>query len=275
MSLEKRIKNNVNGFTKTEQKVLAYFLENKKSVAFLSIHELSEKLKLGRASILRFANKLGYDGYAALKKEIIEELKNDITPIEKFKVILDDKSVKHFSINQIAEDEVKNINHLINNFEEKKFNKAAQLISKAGNIYIAGIGLSHYMSGLTSYLLQRVGHRAFHLNNSSLSFIEQLVNLRSEDLLITFSFPPYSPGTIDAAEFAKKQDAKVISITNSVASPVTNYSDVYLQVKTENKNFTNSMTPLIVLIYTLLDEVAAKDKKRTMEAFDKLISSRK
>ncbi|MFA8343864.1 MAG: MurR/RpiR family transcriptional regulator, partial [Rhodothermaceae bacterium] len=164
--------------------------------------------------------------------------------------------------------------HLVNNFDQKKFNKAANLIMEAENIYIAGHGSSHYIAGLSAFLLQRVGHRAFHLNNSNLSFIEQLVNIRKDDLLIEFSFPPYFSNTTMAAEFAKKQKAGVISITNSVVAPVTKHSSVSLIVKTENQILTNSMTPIIVLLYTLIDEVAVKDKERSKNTIRKLISTR-
>lgn len=274
MTIEEKIKENLEQFTKTEEKIYKYFLDNKRSIAFLSIQELSENLELGRASILRFANKLGFKGFAALKKEIINELKDDISPLDKFSVSLNEKAEKNFNINHIAEDEVKNINHLVNNFDQKKFNKAANLIMEAENIYIAGHGSSHYIAGLSAFLLQRVGYRAFHLNNSSLSFVEQLVNIRKDDLLIEFSFPPYFSNTTMAAEFAKKQKAGVISITNSVVAPVTKHSSVSLIVKTENQILTNSMTPIIVLLYTLIDEVAVKDKERSKNTIRKLISTR-
>jgi len=274
MTIEEKIKENLDQFTKTEKKIYKFFLENKRSIAFLSIQELSENLELGRASVLRFANKIGFKGFAALKKEIINELKDDISPLDKFSVSLNKKAEKDFNINQIAEDEVKNINYLVNNFDQKKFNKAANFIMQADNIYIAGHGSSHYIAGLSAFLLQRVGYRAFHLNNSSLSFVEQLVNIRKKDLLIEFSFPPYFSNTTMAAEFAKKQKSKVVAITNSVVAPVTKHSTVSLTVKTDNQIFTNSMTPIIVLLYTLIDEVAVKDKERSRTTIKKLISTR-
>ena len=274
MTLEEKIKDKLSEFTRTEEKIYKYFLDNKQNIAFFSIQELAEKLGSGRASILRFANKLGYDGYASLKKEIIQELKDDISPLDKFNVSLDENTYEQISINQIAEDEVSNINNLLNNFDQKKFSKAANLIVKAANIYIAGHGSSHYLAGLSAFLLQRVGYRAFHLNNSSLSFVEQLVNIREKDLLIDFSFPPYFKDTTIAAEFAKKQKSKVLTITNSVVAPITKHSSVSLVVKTDNRIFTNSMTPVIVLLYTLIDEVAIKNTKRSKNTIKKLISAR-
>lgn len=274
MSLEEKIKEHLETFTKTEEVIYKYFLENKQSVAFISIQELAEQLNLGRASILRFANKLGYSGFAALKKEIIEELKDDISPLDKFGVSLSEDAAEHSNITQIAEDEVNNINFLINNFDKKSFNKAVNLIVKADNIYIAGHGSSHYLAGLSAFLLQRVGYRAFQLNNSNLSFVEQLVNIRPEDLLIDFSFPPYFAPTTAAAEFAKKQKSKVLSFTNSVVAPITKHSNVSLLVKTDNRIFTNSMTPIIVLMYSLIDEVAIKNKERSKHTINKVISSR-
>lgn len=274
MTLDERINKAQKKFTKTEKIFLQYLLENKQNIAFLSIHDLSDNLKMGKASIQRFANKLGLKGFAELKKEIIQEIKVEISPLEKFKTILDDKSIKHFTINQVAEDEVTNINTLLNNFDEKSFNDAVERIIQADIIYVAGIGVSHHLAGLTAYFLQRIGYKAFQLNFSSLSFTEQIINIKNTDLLITYSFPPYSPGTIQAAEFAKKQGAKVLTITNSLNAPVLGFTDTHFLVKTDNRSFTNSITPMIVLLYTLLDEVATKNKKRSAKAIKTLIKNR-
>ncbi|MGD8780290.1 MAG: MurR/RpiR family transcriptional regulator [Ignavibacteria bacterium] len=272
--LEQKIKSKLNSLTKTEKKIADFFLEKNKDIAFLSIQDLSKQLNLGRASILRFANKLGYDGFASLKKEIINQVQNEISPLEKFKTILDSSSDENLSINKIAQTEVDNINFLLNNFDERSFNKAIDKLLNANNIYVAGMSLSSFLTGLTSYLLQRIGLQSFPLYQSGLTFTEQLININSKDVLLAFSFPPYSPETIEAAKFAKKQKAKVISITNAVTSPIIKFSSVNLLLKTDSQNFTNSLSPIIVMINAITTEVASKNKNKSMKAIDKVISTR-
>ncbi len=269
-----KIKNNINTFTKTEKKIAKFVSENQKDIAFYSIHDLSEKLKLGRASIIRFANKLGYDGFASFRKEVISELRNDITPLEKYKIHLHDSSDDNFSLNQIAKNEVDNINYTLNNLDKKSLDKSVDYIRKANSIYIVGMSLSSYLSGITSYLLQRIGYKAFYLNQPGLSFIEQLININSKDVLIAFSFPDFSKETIQAAEYAVKQKVKVIAITNSITAPIVEHSSSQLIVKTDSYNFTNSLSPIVVMIYGLISEVVVKDKNRSLKALDRVMSTR-
>ncbi len=75
---------------------------------------------------------------------------------------------------------------------------------------------------------------------NSLTFLEQILFLTKHDLLIVFSFPPYSKETIEAVKFAKGKGIKTIAITNKQSAPVTLYSADSLYVKSENMLFTNS-----------------------------------
>jgi DNA-binding MurR/RpiR family transcriptional regulator len=86
--------------------------------------------------------------------------------------------------------------------------------------------------------------------------------LNPKDLLIVFSFPPYSKETIEAAEYANKRKIDVISITNKHASPVTFFTKANLIVKSENMLYTNSFAAISVLINAIATACAIKDKQR-------------
>ncbi|MCF6270265.1 MAG: MurR/RpiR family transcriptional regulator [Melioribacteraceae bacterium] len=269
-----KIKSNLDVFTKTEKKIAHFIIENDKEIAFCSINDLSQKLNVGRASILRFASKLDYDGYTSLKKAIIIELKNDITPLEKYKISFQNNGKDFFAYNQIAQNEVENINYSINNLDRKSLDRSIKYILEARNIYVAGVNLSSYFAGIMSYLLQRIGMNSFSLSSSGSTLVEQIINISNKDLLIAFSLPDYSQGTIDTAKFAQKQKSKVISITNSITAPIIPFSNVNIVVKTESYFFSNSLTPLMVLIYGIIKELVGKDKTRSQTAIDKVISTR-
>ena len=272
--LEKLIHQKLNEFTATEKKIAAYFLDEKNEIAFLSIHDLAVQLDVGRASILRFANKIGYKGFLQLKKDISQKIQEDIAPLERFQLMLDKSVVGFNTINQIAENEVNNINALINNYDETALKKAIELIQGANIVYSMGIDLSSFVAGITSYLLQRIGTTSFPVTLGGLSFLEQLININKNDVLIAFSFPPYSPETIEAAKFTKKQNGKIIAFTNSLTAPIAQFSDVVFKIKTESVIFANSLSSSLVLIYSLVNEIAAKDKNRSMSVINKMISER-
>ena len=270
--LDKLIQTKLDSFSKSEKLIANFFLEQRNDVAFMSIHEISEKLSVGRASIVRFAQKLGYNGFLSLKNDIKNQVQSSIAPLEKFRIAINGSPHDFISINQIAKNEVANINALLNNFDTKSFKKAITTLSDANVIYTTGFNLSSFLAGITSYLLQRIGLKSFPTNLGGRSLDEQLINIDSKDVLIAFSLPPYSPETIKAAVFAKKQKCKVISFTNSLAAPIVPFSDVVLHVKTDSNIFTNSFSATLVLLYALVNEIAVHNKHRFKETVKKKFS---
>ena len=60
--------------------------------------------------------------------------------------------------------------------------------------------------------------------NSSSEIFEQMIRITEDDVVIGISFPRYSMRTMKALEFANSRKAKVITITDSVHSPMNVYA---------------------------------------------------
>lgn len=268
-SLEDLIRSKQEGLTKREKMIAEYFLNHPNDIAFISIQELSERLSVGRASILRFTQKLGYNGFLALKNDVKRNVQTTIAPLENFRLKLKKIDTDISSITEIAKNEVQNINDTVNNFDTNNFNKAIKILSKAEIIYTTGYNLSSYLAGITSYLFQRIGLKTFPTNLGGRSVNEQLININSRDVLIAFSFPPYSEETIKAAKFAIKQKCKVIGFTNSLIAPINQYSNVVLEVKTDSNLFSNSFSSALVYIESLANEMVVHNKVRFTKTVQK------
>lgn len=272
---QKQIHGKLAVLTQMEKMIAGHILENHQEVPFISIQELSNRLNVGKASIVRLANRLGFNGFAGLKGALKASLQSQLGPLERFERDLSHVNVSGRSELQfIAQQEVDNINATLNLFDEPMFRRAVRLICDAEDIFTVGMGVSSFLANLTAYLLRRIGYRAFSLNESGLKFTEQLVTVDRKDLVIAFSLPPYSKETIDAAIYARKERAHLLAITNSASAPIVQHSDVYLIARTESKVFSNSLSPIIMLINTLSCDVAAKDKKRAQRSFQKMIALR-
>jgi Transcriptional regulators len=268
-SIDMLIRSKLESFSKREKVIANFFVEQMTDVAFLSIHDIAEKLGVGRASIVRFAQKLGYDGFYDLKHDIKNQLQTSIAPLERYQLALKDSAAGYTSILQIADNEVNNINFTVNNLDKKAFNKAAKLLAQAETVYCSGYNMSSFLAGIMSFLLQRIGLKSFPTNLGGRSLEEQLINISRKDVLVTFSNPPYSVETIKATQFAKKQQCSVISFTNSIASPIVQSSDIVLTVKSDSEIFTNSFSAILVVIYALVNEIAIHNKVRFSRAVDK------
>jgi len=268
--LDALIRSKIDTCSKREKIVAEYFLEQMNDIAFLSIHDISQKLNVGQSSVIRFSKKLGYAGFLELKNDIKNHIKLSIAPLERFRLSIDRSSSPVTSVQQIAEYEVNNINHLVNNFDEESLQKAISILSLAPIVYTTGFNLSSFLAGIASYLFHRVGMKSFPTNLGGRSLDEQLVTMNSDDALLAFSFPPYSAQTINAARFAKRLNCKVIAVTNSPAAPIVKYSDVVFRVKSESGIFTNSVSSTLLLLYVLVNELAILNKGRFKQTAQKI-----
>ena len=271
--LEDLIQSKNEEFTSTEKKIADFILRQYNEIPFLSIHDFADRVGVGRASIMRFTNKLGFDGYLSLKREINNRMMNTLAPMEKFRLSLDQKVSENTLLNEVGQNEVDNINFTLNNLNQKSYKNAVSIISRSNMVYTIGYNLSSFLAEMVSYLLQRIGVKAVSANMGGRTIVDQLINIDRKDAVIAFSLPPYSEETIDAAKYAKEHGVKVISFTNSLTSPIVPFSEVVLQVKTESQIFSNSISSISVLIYSIVYEVALKNKSRSLDALNERLKS--
>ncbi len=170
--------------------------------------------------------------------------------------------LKEHTLVAIANQDIKNINETLQLINKEKFDAVIDLILRSDRVFTMGLGISYLLSQILSYQLNQVGIDSHFLRNDSSSFFDQILFLTNKDLLIAFSFSPYSVETIEAAKFAKDRKIKVVGITNKSSAPLTFHSTYSLIVKSENMLFTNSFSAISVLINAIATECAKKDKKR-------------
>ncbi|MGB9663979.1 MAG: MurR/RpiR family transcriptional regulator [Ignavibacteria bacterium] len=250
-----------NTIPKKQKKLADYFIENLDAVPFLNIYEISEATQFSVASIVRFAQRLGFKGYSEFRAELLKSLQKNLKKLEMFPAIKVDELKEHTLV-AIANQDIKNINETLQLINKEKFDAVIDLILRSDRVFTMGLGISYLLSQILSYQLNQVGIDSHFLRNDSSSFFDQILFLTNKDLLIAFSFSPYSVETIEAAKFAKDRKIKVVGITNKSSAPLTFHSTYSLIVKSENMLFTNSFSAISVLINAIATECAKKDKKR-------------
>ena len=89
-------------------------------------------------------------------------------------------------------------------------------------------------------------------------------------MVIGVSFPRYSRRTVRAMEFARKQGATVLAVTDSEASPLAAIADHALLAKSDMASFVDSLVAPLSLINALIVAVGRKKNDDLSETFGKL-----
>ncbi len=244
-----------------------YFLENFERIPFLSVHEVAEATSRSVASVVRFAQRIRYSGFSELRDAMAGSLQNRIGNREVFPMVRS-KVQSADPLTDVANQDIQNINETLHMIERDDFRKAINLIQRSQRVFTMGLGISSLLSQILAYQLTQVGIDSRPFDHTYSSFVEQVLFLNENDLLLGLSFPPYSKETIDAAHFARKNKVKVISITNKKSAPITFESNFSLLVKSENMLFTNSFAAISVLINAIATGCALKNKAKAQKMVD-------
>jgi DNA-binding MurR/RpiR family transcriptional regulator len=259
--IKEQIRSRYNSLPKNHRKIAEYFINNFDKIPFLNVQELSEKTGASVASIVRFSQRAGYKGFSELRESITDSLQKGMHNGEIFP-LLEKRNIDDDLLTEVANLDIKNINDTLNMIERKSFNYVIERISSAERVLTGGLGISYLLAEILAYQLTQVGINSSVLMHTHTLFHEQVLFLNSKDLLVLFSFPPYSKETVDLARFAEERKIDVIAITNKPASPITFYTKANLIVESRNMLFTNSFAAISVLINAIATSCAVKDKSR-------------
>jgi len=253
------------------QRILANFiLENIETVPLLSVSDLGKKAGVSSATVVRFSRVLGFDGYLNFRSHLMNLLKDKLSPVAKFRTTLSKKEEYNDSLHKIAHQVVQNLDLSLQYNNLQDFKHIVTHLQEAKNIYTIGLGISKYLAEIMAYQLKLYLKNAFAMSADALSFSEQIILLTPQDLLITFSFPPYSRQTVEAAQLAHQMKIPVVSFTDKKTSPIAQYSIHMLIAKTDNILFTNSLGAISMLINALVTEIALTDDKKILAGLEKI-----
>jgi DNA-binding MurR/RpiR family transcriptional regulator len=106
-------------------------------------------------------------------------------------------------------------------------------------------------------VLDRLRSNISLLASNDMFALPRLVEIKSEDCVLAFTFPPYAKATYHVAMWAKEHKAKVIAVTNSPISALGKIGDVVLLADSTGTGPQNSLVAPMAVANALLNGVAA------------------
>ncbi|MBS6041482.1 MAG: MurR/RpiR family transcriptional regulator [Clostridium baratii] len=243
------IKQGMEGFTESEKKIGKYILSNKNEVINLSAQELSEKVSVSAAGVVRFAKKIGFKGFIALKVELAKE--NDEEIVEFSGMISEEDDTKTMIKKAIKS----NINTLEQTYKLINMNvieEAINTIVKAKKIYIYGIGASGLVALDFQYKLLRIKKDVIYNNDSHIQ-LSTASHIESDDVAIGISYSGETKEINVAINEAKTNGAKVIAITRYNNSTLSKISDMALYIPNKEKELRLGAIASRMSALTLID----------------------
>ena len=277
MSNTERLLSKINvqyqNFSKGQKKLAAYIKENYDKAAFLTAAKLGETVGVSESTVVRFATHLGYKGYPEFQRELEELVRNKLNSIQRMEVTYG-KVPQSEILDTVLHSDIEKIKMTLEAVDHEAFNLAVETILNAENIYVVGIRSCAPLAEFLAFYLNLIfdGVRLLNTNSASELF-EQMIRIGERDVIIGISFPRYSMRTLKALEFANNRNAKVITLTDSIHSPMNLYSSCNLIARSDMASIVDSLVAPLSVINALVVALSMRKQKTvvaTLEALEKI-----
>jgi DNA-binding MurR/RpiR family transcriptional regulator len=256
---EKRVSEARDLLSKNDRRIVDYIRKHPDELPFHTSDSLAQSAGVSQAAAVRFARRLGYEGFVQLRGLAREDLQNGVQTLAgRFRV-----DGRPPSGNRFARD----IENLLATeaFVENELPKAAATIFEAPTVYVLGDRESY---GLAAFL-----HRRLHIVLANVrliepSFADDITCVREGDVVVACLFKRYSRLTVTLLEKARAARARVVLLTDSEHHDFVSNADHVLVAVTESPRFHWSMIAPLAVIENLVVEVAAVNPRAARERLE-------
>ena len=265
-----RINHNYSAMSKGQKLLATYITDNYDKAVFLTAAKMGDTVGVSESTVVRFAMSLGYKGYPEFQKALEELVRNKLNSVQRMEVTYGRISQSKI-LETVLQSDADKLKTTLEKIDHNAFELAVDTILGAKNIYIVGIRscapLASFLSFYLTLMFDNV--RLLHTNSSNEIF-EQMVRIDEDDVIIGISFPRYSMRTLKALEFANNRSAKVITITDSIHSPMNLYSSCNLIADSDMASIVDSLVAPLSVINALIVALCMKKQKEVAKTLTTL-----
>lgn len=263
-----RINEKYNKMSKSHKKIAQFIMDHYEQAAFMTAAKLGATVGISESTVVRFAYQLGFEGYPEFQENLAEWVKDKLNSVQKIGAKYG-KSTQSEVLTSVLTADMKKIEDTIEHVDPHAFETAVDAILNAEHVYIVGIRSCEPLARFMHFYLNMIRSDVILVGSTSTSEIfEQMIRINSKDVIIGISFPRYSMRTLKAMELANDRNAKVITITDSIHSPMCLYSSCNLMARSDMVSIVDSLVAPLSLINALVVALCLKrpnDVKKNLD----------
>lgn len=267
--LMKQVQINFSRLSKGQKLIAEYILHHYEKAAFMTAAKLGEKVGVSESTVVRFADALGYDGYPKLQRALQELIKTKLTTVQRLEMSQDYVGKENI-IKNVLKADIENVRATIEELNYDVFFESVNLLLNAKRIYVVGMRSSTTLAEYLGFYLNLILDNVKIVSQGVSDIFEQLMRVSKDDVVIGIGYPRYAQKTIDALSYAKDQGSKIISITDSLLSPIAGMADYTLIARSNMASFVDSLVAPMSLINAFVIAVGMQEKASITESFNKL-----
>lgn len=248
------------GLSKRLQQIARYVLDEPNELALETLAVIAERSGVQPSAIVRFAKSFGFDGASQMQRLFRDGLLSGHAAlgyserVRSFTRAVDRNAASGGAelLSEFVEGNTMALQNLPQTVSDADLTAAVRLLEAAETVYVVGFRRAFPISSYLAYSLQQAGKRTVFVDGVAGLARQQVQSLTPKDLLIAVSYHPYAEETVHAVETAAARSAPVLSISDSLVSPIAKPATVTLQVRESEIRAFRSLSASMCLAQALV-----------------------
>ena len=235
-------------------------------MAFGTAAGIAEQADVQPSTLVRFAQTIGYQGFSDLQEIFRSRLRERWPDYEERLASLSHQEHGGEGLPSLlegfAQAGVTSLMRLRDSIDSDQLSKAARLLAAADTIYLLGQRRAFPIAAYMAYALGKLGVKIVLIDNVGTLGQEQSAFATPRDALISISFTPYAPATIELTKQMSGRDVPLVAITDSPFSPLTEPAAVWFEVVEADFAAFRSLSACFCLAMALSVSIADQRRSR-------------
>ena len=280
MSILKKLSNPQIKASKSDNKLIHYFLSNGLKACSSSISEISRDCDISHATVTRFARKFGFETLKDFKISLAQDLGAQDSDSHTKRTAINLKESCEATAQKLLQLNQTLLSQTAVEIGFESVTKMVKEMVSARHVFFFGIGSSGFLARDAARKIARIGIDARCYTDSH-EIMTHSAMITSNDLVIYISNSGKTGELVRSAAICSKRGAMICAITAATTSPLYSFTDITVLHAVHDYDLAHgyadsrlSVFFIIDLIYIelikALGEKAIKVKQETQDAIDSL-----
>lgn len=265
MSVLDRVRDSSTKLTGAERKVADVVIADPRVVAFGTVAEVAALAQTSGPSVVRFAAKLGFDGFVGLQAAVQSELASRLAPAAER---IRERSSSDV-LGRAIDAEVANVRTTLADIDRDVFQGAVDhLADRHRAVWVLAGEMSDGVGRMLALQLDALRDGVRRISGTPLAVARNLAEIRPGDVVVAIDFRRYEQWVVESLTAAVQAGASVIAITDRVLSPLAEVADHTFVVTAASVSPFDSHVGTMALANAFVAGVASRLRRTAMARLD-------
>jgi DNA-binding MurR/RpiR family transcriptional regulator len=256
--------------TPSERRLATIIVDDPTALAFETVADLARRAGLSGPTVVRFATKLGFDGYGDLQAYARRSLATQLRrPTDR---------LRRDDVGGALADDWDDVRMATANSVEAVFDSttpeqvaamAEAIATTRGRVWIVSSDTSSAAAHVLHNGLSLLRQGVRHLSGGAAAVTAELVDAAPGDVVVAIDTPRYEQRIVDTVRWLAGLGAIVLAVTDGPLSPLAGLADSWCQVDVRSVGPFDSALPTVAVAELVVADVAARLRDAATRRLDR------